>query len=793
MRPGPLVSLAALAAALAAPVAAQEGGTIRSGEHADFSRIVMVVDPTTEWTLELGPGTATIAFPGRSIPFSTAGVFDLIPRDRISAVETTTGPDGTAVTVSLACDCRVSTAFVGARYLALDVGDRTASRTPAAAAAQPAPDRTLAAPEPGTDLAGRTVEEALASAERILLEQLRRAADQGLVELAAPIPADTAPDAVAAEPAVAPADATPPLPPAALAPPSPQPVPRPATDAPAAEPAEPPAFASDGDRLLAHLSTTLNEAHSQVRAITVFDRDSAEARAAAARAGEQDAPPVCRPDFSLDVARWSDGRPLFDQAVELRARLVGEFDRPDPDAVGALARLHIRHGLGSEAGAILAGFSVTLEDGPMLADLARLVEERPVAADGPLALGTACPGRHGLWLALAGNPAQLADTASFPGVREALADTPPDLRALIGPALVARYLDAGRVSEARVIHDVMVRPGTALDPAMSLAAGRLAAAENRPVEAEVHLAGLVSRNAPNAPDALLALVRARLDLGDRVPGVWITDLETVALEQRGGPREAAARALIGEALARNGALSEGFAALGALARDIPAAEATVAALTPRLLAAADPATTGAAAYAQAVIDHAWRIAAAPSEDPARIAIARKLLALGLAAPARDLLAPPVDREVTPARLLAAAAEVSLDRPDAALALLQGLDGAEAADLRARALARRGDFAAASDTLVGDGRPGDALPYAWVAGQWTRAAETDDAVRAAMAGYMRDRETVGPPVPAEAAPSPEDAFRAPAPRTDEPSLAGSRRVVETGAAVERFVESLLATE
>ena len=121
--------LAALA--LAAPAAAAEGGAIRGGEHDGFTRIVLTVDPTTEWSLETVDGRATLRFPGRQLAFVTDGVYDKIPRTRVEAVSVTPDPSGTLVTVELACDCRVSTSFVGAQYLALDVADRDATPPPA--------------------------------------------------------------------------------------------------------------------------------------------------------------------------------------------------------------------------------------------------------------------------------------------------------------------------------------------------------------------------------------------------------------------------------------------------------------------------------------------------------------------------------------------------------------------------------------------------------------------------------------------------------------------------------------
>ena len=77
--------LLALAAG-AAPAAAAEGGAIRGGEHDGFTRIVLTVDPTTEWSLETADGRATLRFPGKELPFSTRGVYDRIPRTRITSV-----------------------------------------------------------------------------------------------------------------------------------------------------------------------------------------------------------------------------------------------------------------------------------------------------------------------------------------------------------------------------------------------------------------------------------------------------------------------------------------------------------------------------------------------------------------------------------------------------------------------------------------------------------------------------------------------------------------------------------
>ena len=79
----------------ALPALAAEGGPIRGGEHGDFSRIVMPIEPTTEWSLETVAGRATIRFPGKRLAFDTAGIFAKMPTTRIQAVRSRWMPAGT--------------------------------------------------------------------------------------------------------------------------------------------------------------------------------------------------------------------------------------------------------------------------------------------------------------------------------------------------------------------------------------------------------------------------------------------------------------------------------------------------------------------------------------------------------------------------------------------------------------------------------------------------------------------------------------------------------------------------
>lgn len=791
MRRALLASACGLAAGvLGAPAAAAEGGPIRTGEHAGFTRVVMLVEPTTEWSLETAPGLATVFFPGRRLDFDVAGVWERIPRARVTSIEARVDADGARVRVGLGCDCRITASFVGAQRLALDVLDR--------GAVVPVAD-----PAPATDPAAAPVEREaaqVAAAEAALIANLVRAADQGVVVM---LPQDAAPEARPAAEAARPAAANRP---AADAPAADGPRARPlaaaqaaggegqaAVAAPAGDGVPDDAgpgveAAGDGD---GPDSIEALAALEQIEAVTVYDRDGA-ALAAARRPPEP--PPACLPDTDFDLAAWADGRPLYDQAQALLRRLVGEFDRPDPEALRDLARLYLRHGFGAEAESLLAGFGAGLPDEPLLRDLARALDGRPVAAGGPLALAEACPGAHGLWLAAGGAAPAFRDAETFATVQEAFADLPVDLRALIGPRLALRLLDAGHPGEARLIEITAVRPGAPASDALALAAARLDAAEGEPAQAAAALRALAESGSPLATEALAALTRLALDQGYAVPDRLLLDLRAAALVQRGDPAEAELRALVIESLAARGDLPEAVAEAASAREDMPAEAARFAALAVAEIAAADPAASGAGAYAAAAIAAEPWFPGGAEGDAARRATASRLTGAGLPNAALDLLGPALARADPETLRLAGAAELALGRADAALALLADLPGPAAAELRAAALVRRGAPAEAVATLEAAGAEAAASPYAWASGDWPRAAAgTTDPNRAAMAAYMAAR--AGRPAPEAGVEAGVEAaaFIAPLPSLARPSLAAARDLIERGPEIGAILDAAIAPE
>ena len=760
------VSLVALSCA--APALAAEGGPIRGGEHEGFSRVVLLVEPRTEWSLETIDGRATLFFPGKTLDFSTREVFERLPRTRIRDVDTETGPEGTTVSVELGCDCRVSTVFVSGQYLAVDVSDRDA---PLAVLSEAEPDADAEDPE------ARRRREAgiVSSAEDVLIQQIERAANQGLIGLSSGRDSEDANGMLRLPGDLGSlAETTPPQPPA-----RPQPI-------ASAELPEPEDALSD-----APAPTDVFD-HDQITAMTVFDRDGGRVAAELAR---QIAPPECLPDDRLEIAAWSNGGSFAEQSGQLRRQLIGEFDAVDPDALVALVRLNIHFGMGAEAEALMQSFGYQGVQRALLTDMARVVDSRPASPYGPLARNAACPGAHGLWLATSGAAPVFHSAEHFLTVHAAFAALPRHLRALIGPTLIIGLVEDGRISEARLIYDTAVRPGHLLSAEMGLAEARLVAAEGSPRAAIASLDALIEADAHNRLEVLMTLVSMALDKTLAIPDRTVTDLRGALTLHRDTPLEPRLRELLARALGARDELRDSVQEIRDAKAKFPENPVFEAAAV-EILAAADPARTGAAIYADVMLSGSDLIPDKPDYDTARTDIAAHLLKIGLPQLAADIAGPAAAR-IDSATLQVAEANLRLGRTNLVRLGLGGMTEPSAVALLARASAIDGDFATARSTLEAAGLPRAAQDYAWPAGDWpdVAGAEATDPDRVAMADYMASLGDPGSarlPAVAPEALSPPQAFVEPLPRLDRPSLDAARRLLATSAQLEDFVGGLLET-
>ncbi|MEM8741660.1 MAG: hypothetical protein AAGE13_09200 [Pseudomonadota bacterium] len=772
---------------LAGPGAAQSALSVRAGDQPGLSRLVLDLPPGTQWLLEQEARQVIVRFPAVALDFDTEAVFPGRQASRVLTARSRAEATGTVMLLTLACDCSAEAFTLGPRTLVVDLRDQPpADRLDRQAPPPPRP--TSPATEPGptpgpipgsTPAADLTAAPTPATAVR-------------------PTTAPTDPSPAALEPAISAAiPAT--TPPVLGTAPSLDPgrAPNPETARPASEIAiappgpaapEPQAQTLDPDTaaeiekartaLLARLAQAAEEGLVDLRPPDIPPSPAPVAEAATPEAAPPPPPPPqgpgidvrtsrdsepdrslvprdprCVPDAALALADWAlPGQPA-EQIATARAGLIGEFDRVDAQALIRLAQVYIQLGFGREAEMLLTVFASELRDTSLLIDLARVIESRAVPEGSDLLQVQGCPGRAALWTFLAtldpttDQPPSDATLAEPEEMLAALAELGGPARRLVGPRLARGFLALGRLDLAEgALLRVIGAPGDPGDE-YRLAEAAFLDAEGRHDKAEAIWRALIAHDRPYAARAMIALSESRRARGLDPPDGLADDLAARAFATRRSPDGVRLRLAEVETRAAAGDLAM---ALGLLRRELsdrPEREAELRSAAAWTMARARPDRTGTANYAAAVLAFEDLLARDASADPARLVLAGEMTALGLPNAALRLLAPPLARDVTAARLTAARAELDLATPAAALTRLEGVESRNAALLRAEAHALTGAYPEALAALPADAAPELAAFYAFAAGDWDRVAGLDDPVGEVLAAYMAGLapdEFVAPP-------------------------------------------------
>lgn len=810
----------ALLALILATRAGAETVVIRSGEHPGFSRLVLPLAAPSPWRFGRIPGGYGLRLARPAVQFDVSGVFRLIPRLRLSALN---APGGGRLDLQVTPGNYAELAEYNPRYLVIDIrGGRPPANSPferpldpaegQGAAAMPVynwRDNTPALPAATPKPAGATPAAAANTPPAI---RLPRPVIAGLPEAdaaAAPAPVATAhvpaPTAHAAAkqeahpppgqaPAAAPVDETmlhlggarealiqeigraategllqvkpgslpKPGRPEAAAPNS---APAPPHPAPALEPAQVP----EGPRIT--MKTALDP--------RLAPKSGPELTPSGAS---------CLPDRMFDLSKWSSKGSVSAQIDKYRSRLVGEFDRPDIAAVAGLMKLYIYLGFGAEARGLPDAMGVKVPDQDVLNAMAEIMDHGRAEDPGRLAGQAGCNGRVALWSVLARPAITAGEEVAVPAVASSFSALPLHLRRLLGPVLSGRFLDHGDIEAAHAIRDAVTRAAGPAGEAVTVMNARLDLAQGKHAEGDATLrAAAASGDSATAAEAEVLLVDAALA---HDAGIEPADLERLATSlhaYRGSAmgRRLARAHLLAQAL--TGAYGAAFAELARLKSDPQVQDTGAAALWSLLAKRGDD---------EALLRHALDPAAAPKlPRPVTVAIARRLLSLGFPAPALAWLqaSGPPDGD---ARLLAAEADLALGAPASVLAALGDATGPQAERLRAAALAEGGDHAAAASAYAAAGAPAREASQAWQAGNWAAARVAGTPAQKAalalalpqVAGEGHGGTAAGPAGDAGAAPATSSPVPKPAGELarGEALLAGSK-------ALRKALDALLLSE
>lgn len=646
--------------ALAGPLGA-ETARIASGEHADFTRLVVQLPAEAGWTVGRMPMGYAFATDGTDQPdYDLTRVWDRIPRKRLQALRV--DPETGALLLALACPCHVFPFEYQPGMIVLDIreGPPPAGSTfeaPFAMGSDPGVaslESGLGPPvafdwvehnrghtamprsRPKLELDAGTL--SLDPLRNELLEQISRGAAQGIVDMRLP-----------------------------------------------GKPAKVPASEEDVPWAQIYLG--------EMPGLDVVDPN-------ARRAALQPDGSPCVSDGSLAIGDWGGGRPPLDLISEARAGLYGEFDVVQPEAVLTSVRLHLYLGFGAEARQYAALLPEVQGDLRLLTSMARLVDG-DVDPEAPFASMLACDSAAAFWAVLAHDRLPPGAMVDSDAVVRTFLGLPPHLRSLFGPRLASLLLDRD-AEAARRIRNAMERTPYVPPETVSLLDARAELQADRPDQARTHAEDALTGPWHEA-EALIALVEAHFreerPLQDDVVG------RIQSLQRETGSDDRLDRAVL-LALALSGRFVEAFESAdpGPVTADIW-----------RVLAARAEDDT---LLAHAVLPKAVPpVAAEVSLD-----IARRLAGLGFPDAALEWLGPIGPEAPTERRLVGAAAELSRGNARQALDHLAGLEGEVAGELRAQAQTRLGFLDAAMASLEAVGKPEEAARIAVWTADWSDVAD-----------------------------------------------------------------------
>ncbi|MDJ0627403.1 MAG: hypothetical protein QNJ44_04005 [Rhodobacter sp.] len=728
---------------------------VQSGEHADFSRLVLIMDEVPPWRFGRVEGGYEMRPDGADEGYDLSRVFDFIPRDRITSVEIRPGGH---LFLRVDCDCH-GDAFEIRNGLVIDIKDgpaggkaRFETRLPepvadpadaelgadiwsaqygspshpfsirsepartqyawrdqialefpgagSAAALDPgavAEDGTGDAQSPGRVIAGRSVTVEAASPDGAA----QQVAD-AQASLLAQISRAAAQGLIEADLAAGPNPGT-----GGARTGNPGP----ATDS--ATMHEDPGPAETVDNVA--VRTAVDQGRSTLPDTAKRTPDGGE----------------CIPSAQLDVASW--GEPLTPGAGlgAVRSAIVGEFDMAEPENIERLARAYLYLTFGAEARALLLAYPGAFPRPDIYAAIADIMDDGFAGTPGVLSDQLGCETRAALWALLARPSLGRSDAIASDAILVAFGELPLHLRRHLGPGIAQRYLGIGDTDTAQAIRNSVTRApgdhGAALglvEADLSLAQGDDGAADDRFLE-------ITGQGGPLAPQALIRLIDTRAETGREISDDFRRAAEALAFEHRGTELGAdLARAAL-RALIASGRIMPALNGIAAAQDDGVLADDQVAALRQELFQKAAESATDEV-FLRAAVAGPLGLGARPRDVRTRRNVAARLLDLGLPEPARTVLSETRGVPEPEDRLQIAEAFLMEDRPDLAIGYLAGLSDPRALRLRARSHEAMADYDGAAVVFARLGALSEETSALWRAKSWADAHRFDPVARQAAA-------------------------------------------------------------
>lgn len=689
---------------------------VRSGAHDGFSRLVLNVQPSSDWSIETDENSASITIRGHTGGFDTGGVFDRIDQTHIAQLNSS----AETLDVRFSCICEVSAFEQGNTMIVLDISSLSGEPSPPKAstgqfqnefkasqpfrfgnrissasvtqsdpmpitwnkslATQPAVINTQPFAEASED--SDAIANSLAEVQQRISQQVGTAATRGLLT------------------------------------PKPSPIDlplvqnRPQIDTQIFD-------SSKVERSLESAGVSPKGGNLKITSSSDVP-NRVESSSVSTTLGIR-----CIAPSITAIEDWASTDQLFSvQIAERRNELFSEFDRLDQEAAVRLARTYLYFGFGLEVREVLALDTELARGNPALLEMAEIMEFGFSKHPEYLHHFMECDTNVALWAILSKRSIEPAESINTSAALRAVTGLPMHLRAFIAPELSRRLLSYGAPDAAAAALRSLERTAVPLSSDAILAKADLEMERGNVSEAQNHLAHVVASNSEQSAEALIKFVESHLEADAQIEQNVATLVEAYALELRDDPLGAELRRTHVLALGKSGQFNAAFDALERVReRGGNTSDDSVASALFDLLA-----RNGSNID---FLDHVFQqipVSLDVVELSALLRIADRLVDLGFASEAELVLAARTDiPNNDKARMIKAKIALSLERPFEAEAMLFGLGTTEADVLRAEAKAKSGSFDEAHSLFSELGEENGSRQTAWLSNDWVSLVGDDTPV------------------------------------------------------------------
>lgn len=428
----------------------------------------------------------------------------------------------------------------------------------------------------------------------------------------------------------------------------------------------------------------------------------------------------CLGDAYFDIPEWGGDISDGTQIGTYRSGLMGEFDRANSESIQELARHYIYLTFGTEAKALVNAFPAELERPDLLLVLAEIVNDQYAINNELLEPYLSCDGKVALWAALAQPEFKPSHDINTHALSAAFSELPLHLRRYLGPTLATRFLDVGDVQTAKSLRNAIDRASGEHGAGFNLLDAQIAIDQDRTESAVSTLTDVVRGDTVLAPGAILDLIEFKIENDIEITEREIANAASHAFEHRGTETgndliQAEIMALAATAsFADTFSRLDGYKSQGRISLET---ENDILDHIYRNLVIKGQDST----FLRYIIDLPANIPLSPT---LRYDVAKRLNDLGFSQDAREILGRSAQVPNLNERRLFATIAINENKYDVALGYLTGLEEDKDIILRAQALAGKESLLEASQLFERAGDPDNQLQTAWRAGEWAQVADLD---------------------------------------------------------------------